>query len=93
MNCIQMMGIEVIHIPTGCTYLCQTIDVGINKPLKSLMHAKWEDWMAGEGVVNGIAKEPSRQQVAEWLVDAYTHIPNQVAWNVWMKQGYAWFEM
>jgi len=89
-NRIQMMGIEVIHIPAGCTYLCQPIDVGINKPLKSLMRAKWEDWMTGEGVANGIAKEPSRQQVAEWLVDAYTHIPNQVARNAWMKQGYVW---
>ena len=39
-NCIQMMGIEVIHIPVRCTYLCQPINVGINKPLKSLMHAK-----------------------------------------------------
>jgi hypothetical protein len=91
MNRIQMMGIEVIHIPVGCTYLCQPIDVGINKPLKNLMRAKWEDWMAGEGVVNGIAKDPSHQQVAEWLVDAYLHIPNQVARNAWMKQGYAWF--
>jgi hypothetical protein len=91
MNRIQMMDIKVIHIPAGCTYLCQPIDVGINKPLKSLMPAKWEDWMAGEGVVNGIAKEPSHQQVAEWLVDAYLHIPNQVARNAWMKHGYAWF--
>jgi len=47
--------------------------------------------MAGEGVVNGIAKEPSCQQVAEWLVDAYANIPNQVARNAWMKNGYAWF--
>jgi hypothetical protein len=31
---IQAMGIEVIHIPAGCTYLCQPIDVGINKPIK-----------------------------------------------------------
>jgi hypothetical protein len=51
-NCIQMMGIEVIHIPAGCTYFCQPIDVGINKLLKILMRAKWEDWMAVEGVVN-----------------------------------------
>ena len=90
-NRIQMMGIEVIHIPAGCTYLCQPIDVGINKPLKCLMRAKWEDWMVTEGVANGVAKEPSRKQVAEWLVDAYMHIPNQVARNAWKKQGYAWF--
>jgi hypothetical protein len=31
-NQIQPMGIEVIHVPMGCTYLCQLVDVGINKP-------------------------------------------------------------
>ena len=55
------------------------------------MHAKWEDWMADEGVANGITKEPSHQQVAAWLVDAYANIPNQVARNAWMKNGYVWF--
>jgi len=33
-NRILVMGIEVTHIPAGCTYLCQPIDVGINKPIK-----------------------------------------------------------
>ena len=32
-NCIQMMGIEVLHILAGCMHLCQLIDVGINKPI------------------------------------------------------------
>jgi hypothetical protein len=31
-NRIQEMGIEVVHIPAGCTYLCQPVDVGINNP-------------------------------------------------------------
>ncbi len=31
---IQGLGIEVQHIPGGCTYLCQSIDVGVNRPLK-----------------------------------------------------------
>ena len=31
---IQSLGIEVVHIPPGCTYLCQPIDMGINKPIK-----------------------------------------------------------
>ena len=34
-NRIQSMGIEVVHIPAVCTYLCQPVDVGINKPIKS----------------------------------------------------------
>ncbi len=32
-NRIQSLGIEVQHIPAGCTYLCQPVDVGINDPI------------------------------------------------------------
>ena len=39
-NWIQSNGIEVVHIPAGCTYLCQPIDVGINKPIKSRLRQK-----------------------------------------------------
>ena len=90
-NHIQLMGIEVIHIPTGCTYLCQPIDVGINKPLKNAMHEKWESWMVSGGIVNRKAKDPSRKQVADWLVDAYTNIPQQVGQNASLMNGYSWF--
>ena len=31
---IQDLGVEVIHIPGGCTSLCQPVDVGLNKPFK-----------------------------------------------------------
>ena len=31
MNCIQSLGIEVIHIHAGCTYLCQPMDMGIKR--------------------------------------------------------------
>ena len=34
-NVIQDMGVQVEHIPSGCTGLCQPIDVGIGKPLKN----------------------------------------------------------
>jgi hypothetical protein len=86
-NCIQFMGIEMIQIPAGCTYLCQPVDVGINKPLKSTMHKRWEGLMMNGGIVEGKPKEPTCKQVAEWLVDAYTNIPEQVARNAWLKKG------
>jgi hypothetical protein len=74
-NQIQSMGIEVVPIPAGCTYLCQPIDVGINKTIKTRLHEKWEDWMTGgEGIQDGVVKEPSRKVVAEWLVETYTGI-------------------
>jgi len=91
-NCIQLLGIEVIHIPAGCTYLCQPVDVRINKSIKKGMREKWEDWMLdGEGIVNGVAMETSRKMVAEWLLDVYKNIPSKIARNSWMKWGYNWF--
>ena len=32
---IQALGVEVEHIPGGCTCLCQPVDVGINNPFKN----------------------------------------------------------
>jgi hypothetical protein len=34
---IQELGVEVQHIPGGCTSLCQPVDVGFNKPFKDRM--------------------------------------------------------
>jgi hypothetical protein len=90
-NRIQSMGIEVVHIPAGCTYLCQPIDVGINKPIKSRLCQKWEDWMTeGDGIVDGVAKEPSRKLVAEWVVEVYNSIPEEIGQNSWKRKGYEW---
>ena len=78
-NRIQSLGIEVIHILPGCTYLCQPVDIGINKSLKAGMREKWEDWMMdGGGVEDGVAKEPSRKMVAEWVVETYTAMPETI---------------
>ena len=65
-NRIQSLGIEVLHIPGGCTYLCQPVDVGINKTIKSGMQQKWEDWMLeSKEIINGATKEPTQMLVAE----------------------------
>jgi hypothetical protein len=92
-NQIQSMVIEVIHIPAGCTYLClcQPVDVGINKPIKTRLTKLLEDWMKdGAGVVNGIAKEPPLKHVAEWLLEAYTTMLEEIVRNAWKKEGYEW---
>ena len=49
--------------------------------------------MMRDGIVHGRAKEPSCKQVAEWLVDAHTYIPEQVSRNAWVMTGYAWFSL
>ena len=49
-HAIQDLGIEVEHIPGGCTGLVQPLDVGVNKPLKNQIRRKWEEYMLEEGL-------------------------------------------
>ena len=59
---IQALGCEIEIIPGGCTGLCQPIDVGIGKPLKSRARHLWEEWMVQECTTNNAAatRPPSR---------------------------------
>jgi len=50
---VQELGVEVAHIPGGCTSLCQPVDVGFNKPFKTNIRREWESWMLFEGIVHG----------------------------------------
>ena len=45
---INELGVEVQHIPGGCTGLCQPVDVGVAKPLKDMLKDQWELWMIEE---------------------------------------------
>ena len=66
--------------------------MGINKTLKTAMREKWDDWMIdGDGLVNGVAKEPSRIMVVEWVWEIYNNIEGQTVRNAWIKKGYKWF--
>ena len=65
---------EVQHIPGRCTYLCQSIDVDINSPIKSTLADIWEDWLEMEVVDNGgilQIQAPSRKLIVDWLVEVY----------------------
>ncbi len=53
---------------------------------------KLEDWLLeGDGISNGVAKEPSQKQVVEWLLGVYNNIPREGGRNAWKKEGYEWF--
>ena len=47
--------------------------------------------LEGDGIVDGVAKEPSQKLVAEWLVDVYTNMDAKTVRNAWMKHGFEWF--
>ena len=63
-NRIQSLRIEVQHIPAGCTYLCQPVDVGINRPIKVEMTEQWEEWMVSGGGSQMVLRR--RLRVRKW---------------------------
>ena len=92
---IQELGIEVKHIPGGCTSLCQPVDVGFNKPFKDRVRRQWISWMINEGIIHGTTSSPSRRDVAGWVDRAMAEMKNEVGVvicrNAWSKTGYEWF--
>ena len=85
---IQDLGIEILHIPGGCTYLCQPLDVGVNRPLTRMVKAQWDDWMETEGA--STLQKPSRKQIGEWVLKAWNDLDEQHVRNSRKKKGFKW---
>ena len=90
---IQELGVEVMHIPGGCTSLCQPVDVGFNKPFKDRVRRQWVSWMITEGVIHGTTSPLTRRDVAGWVDRAVAEMRNKgtICRNAWSKTGYEWF--
>ena len=90
-NAIQDLGVEVEHIPWGCTSLCQPVDIGINKPIKAFLHKAWEKWMIDEGIRCGTTSPPTRELIAKWAVYAKDQFKETHIRNAWRHEPYSWF--
>ena len=90
---IQELGVEVMHVPGGCTSLCQPVDVGFNKPFKDRVRRQWVTWMINEGIIHGTTSPPHRRDVVGWVDRAMAEMQNEVGicQNAWLKTGYEWF--
>ena len=90
---IQELGMEVKHIPGGCTSLCQPVDVGFNKPFKDWIQQQWLNWMINESVVHGTTSPPLRLDVAKLVHAAMLEMKGEgkIIRNVWKRHGYEWF--
>jgi hypothetical protein len=64
---IQEPGVEVKHIPGGCTSLCQSVDVGLNKPFMDHIWKMWIKWMINKGISQGRMSMPTRHDVSMWV--------------------------
>jgi hypothetical protein len=88
---IQVLGVEVEHIPGGCTYLCQPVDIGVNKPFKTRMRDSWEAWMIEDGLRTGTTTPPTCAHIAEWCSRAYKDLPASIIRNAWRHGAYTFF--
>ena len=88
---VQDLGVEVEHIPGGCTALCQPVDIGINKPFKNRLRNQWEEWMIDEGLTNGTTSPPTRENIVQWSRFAIANISTQIVKNAWRHGDYSWF--
>lgn len=89
---IEDMGVQVEHIPGGCTGLCQPVDVGIAKPLKSHVRNKWEDWMVAQGGETVRFVPPSRKTVASWVVTTIQELPSAIIKRSWRHEPFSYFQ-
>ena len=85
-NAVQAIGVEVEHIPGGCTSLCQPVDIGINKPFKAFLRKAWEKWMIDEGIRSGTTSPPTRELIAIWASYAKDQIIETHIRNAWRHQ-------
>ena len=70
---VENCNSELLFIPAGCTSLVQPMDVSVNRPFKQRMRDLWVQWFAGH-TVHGNPKQPSRQDVINWVSDAWNSI-------------------
>jgi len=87
------MDEQVMHIPGGCTSLCQPVDVGFNKPFKDRVRRQWVSWMIAKGVIHGTTSPPTRRDVMGWIDRAVAEMRSEgtICRNAWQKTGYEWF--
>jgi hypothetical protein len=90
---LQHHGIQVEHIPAGCTSICQPVDVGIAKPLKDRVRRRHSTWMIQQcdGAVPEIFSPPSRSHLASWVVAALQDMPRNIVVNSWRHGEYSYF--
>ena len=90
---IQDLGIEVIHIPGGCTGLLQPLDVGLNKPFKVRVRASWEEWMMAMINNHGVVEAPTCDDIASWVASTHWDMDGTpMMRKAWRKTGYSWFK-
>jgi hypothetical protein len=93
-DAIHHLGVDCVHIPGGCTALCQPADVGINKPFKVRLQHKWEEYLVENRAVEvrGRIPSPSRETLAAWIIECLNDLDEGTVMNAWNGPGYSYFD-
>ena len=76
--------------------MCQPVDVGIGKPLKTRARHLWEEWMISEisNNPNGPCCHASREQMSQWIHTAFKEIKlsnRMIAYKSWRHHQFTYF--
>ncbi|KAG0420961.1 hypothetical protein HPB47_003143 [Ixodes persulcatus] len=75
---IQERDTNLVYVPAGCTSLPQPADVFWNKPFKASLRRTWEAFMRKEEkTAKGNLRKPSRQDVHEFVYEAWASVPEE----------------
>ena len=73
--------VDSVIFPGGCTKFIQAPDVSWNKPMKEYLREMYDNWLAEnehQMTSHGNMKAPSRQQMIEWVLEAWKKLPAEV---------------
>lgn len=88
---LDVLGTTLSLIPGGYTCVLQPCDVGINKPLKDRVRATCAKWKSEKYASLGptdTVPTPSRQELCQWLREAWADISTSVVCNAFRGAGY-----
>ncbi|CAG8556959.1 18238_t:CDS:2 [Acaulospora morrowiae] len=69
--------LEIIKIPSGITSVLQPPDVSVNKPFKSGIRQKWDEWISDgkkEFTINRNYKKVSYELICKWVSEVWKEI-------------------
>lgn len=74
----EELDTDVLCMPAGCTSILQPADIYRSKLFKSTLRRLWEEYMRKEErTPKGNLKKPSRQQVLDFVAEAWAAVPEE----------------
>jgi DDE superfamily endonuclease len=89
---IESLGCRVEYIPGGCTSLCQPVDVGINKSLKSQLYEQHDMWLAEQPMDVPVLPKPERKDMVAWIHNACPAISETIIKNSWRHHEFGYYD-